>query len=670
MAVNKPTTIKKKIKDYSIISVVGKGGMGEVYLAKHPTLKRGIILKRLSIRDKDSTDRFLREAKLMLEFRHENIVQIYDHFKEGTSTYIAMEYVNGKALNDIIQGNEKIPIPLAMFILYQIALGLFHAHSKKVVHRDIKPHNILISNDGEVKLTDFGIAKASGDAANDITSPGTVIGTPAYMSPEQFSGTADISFQSDIYSLGVVFYEMLTGVKPYKNEFSPEVLTCIARGKCTPATKYIKKLPGIAKKILRKTFNPKSSARYKTLFPLIKLLRKYFKKYNVYEVRESIKRLVKNDKNLLNSPFFVRYNKKRKTSAAAAVLLFGFISILVISTLFVLSNRYYEWVVPDKYGKVVLEFPSANLDKDNIFVGLDGKYEKANFTKKYNIFKGFKIFVKNGKNFELNIKPVIGEDFNRSYYLSIGEHEFSVVSGSYKNTKKVIVSSRMIQNKSKQTVNGQKVLIPIANLSPKDVIVYFRFWDSISDKLLFAFDYYSGKTINRVKREEDNLKIFYNKNYIKLKDYVLLRDKYGYDAFYSDKSYTFLVDGFNTKDIAYDDKKFDVKFSLDDRTVIVHAPLTPKPCKIVVKSNADNIPIIINNESYGLVFVKNQYVNDDYKKLKYKKIAKNSFYGELLIPPGTFHLKISKDGKLLKHTLKSDGVLEINVKKENGKFIY
>jgi eukaryotic-like serine/threonine-protein kinase len=182
MPVNKTKT--KKIKDYEITGVVGKGGMGEVYLAKHPTLKRFIILKKLSIRDKEASERFLKEAKVMLEFRHENIVQIYDHFKEGGSTYIAMEYVKGKALNDIISENGKIPAELALFIIYQIAQGLYHAHSKKVIHRDIKPHNVLISTDGEVKLTDFGIAKSSDEKLdNQITSTGTVIGTPAYMSP-------------------------------------------------------------------------------------------------------------------------------------------------------------------------------------------------------------------------------------------------------------------------------------------------------------------------------------------------------------------------------------------------------------------------------------------------------------------------------------------------------
>ena len=147
-----------KIKEYRLLNVVGEGGMGKVYKAVHPTLNREIILKELKIRDRETRERFLREAKVMLDFRHENIVQFYDHFKEGTSHYIAMEYVKGPALNNLIAQSKKIPIPLALYILYQTALGLHHAHTKGVIHRDIKPHNILISETGEVKIIDFGIA--------------------------------------------------------------------------------------------------------------------------------------------------------------------------------------------------------------------------------------------------------------------------------------------------------------------------------------------------------------------------------------------------------------------------------------------------------------------------------------------------------------------------------
>ena len=282
------------IKDYKITGIIGEGGMGKVYKGIHPTLKQEIILKELKIRDKETRERFLREAKVMLSFRHENIVQVYDHFKGGTSTYIAMEYVKGMSLSQLIKMNRQIPPAMALFIFYQAALGLHHAHIKKVVHRDVKPQNILISENGDVKIIDFGIATQKGNnAEKSLTSTGAVIGTPAYMSPEQFSTTKEITYQSDIYSLGVVLYEMLTGVVPFRNEFSSEVLAAIAHGRFVPASKLVKNLPDICKKILAKTFNPDIRKRYKNFVPVINLLKKYFKKYNVYELKASVKCLLK-----------------------------------------------------------------------------------------------------------------------------------------------------------------------------------------------------------------------------------------------------------------------------------------------------------------------------------------------------------------------------------------
>lgn len=662
MANNKPRI--KKIKDYVILSIVGKGGMGEVYLAKHPTLKRGIILKRLTIKDKESSERFLKEAKMMLEFRHENIVQIYDHFKEGNSTYIAMEYVKGKPLNEVIQDNGKIPIPLALFILYQVSLGLYHAHSKKVIHRDIKPHNILISTDGEVKLTDFGIAKTS-DESESVTSPGTIIGTPAYMSPEQFSDSSEITFQSDIYSLGVVFYEMITGVKPYKNEFTPEVLTAISKGRCTPATKLIKDLPTIVKKILKKTFNPKLKRRYKSLFHLIKILRKYFKKFNVYEVRASVKRLLVKDKKILESPFFVSYKRQRIRSVVFSSIIFGILIIGLLAALFFYTNTYYEFIVPNKYGKLLLEFERVNLDPENIFIGIDGKYEKANF-------KQFpKIVKKRDKNKKttFTIERDILKIFKKYYYLTQGEHEFNVVSGSYKNSKKIIILPRVMQKKSKRAAKGQNVNIQIGQLQPKDVIVFFRFWDSITNNFLFSFEYYPDKYVNRVKDEEDNLKILYNKRFITLKDYIQLKYKAKRDPFSSDSSYYFLVENFKLNESFYDPKRFNVKFALDDRTVYIHTPLTPKPAKIKISTPVKNLPIIINNEKEGLAYYKDEYIYQDYKSINYKK-NKNKYYSELLIPPGNISFKISSNGKLIRKILKSNEELVIDVKKEHGKLVY
>ncbi|OHD26106.1 MAG: hypothetical protein A2086_08735 [Spirochaetes bacterium GWD1_27_9] len=641
----KNTTQEKKfIKNYEILGIIGKGGMGEVFLAKHPTLKREIILKRLKIREKEAQERFLQEAKVMLDFRNENIVQFYDHFKEATSTYIAMEYVKGKALNKIIEENESIPVPLALFILYQIALGLYHAHSKKVIHRDIKPHNILISKDGDVKLTDFGIAMKTTDL-KDITKTGVVVGTPAYMSPEQFSSKKEITYQSDIYSLGVVFYEMLTGQRPFKNEYSTEVLDAIVNGKFVSPQKYVKDLPAIAQKILSKTLRPNPKDRFKSLFPLIKILKQYFKPYNILEMKDAIKRIVVLDKNLLNAQFFVHYNKKKASNIYKIIALSVFFIGSVLGTLFFYTNSYYELVFPYKYGKVSIEFNKANLNEDNIFLGIDNKYQKAIFD--------------NPKNKSL---------FRKEFYLPEGEHSFTVVSGSYKNTKRYYIYS--ITDQKKYKINFQYINIPVFKLTPKEVIVYFRFWNALNmNELLFQFDSYPYEKIE--ESQFDYLKILSNKKYITIKDYfqnVKNFDKKGV-PFYSSKKYFFKVENFKNNGILYDTKDFEVNFELDDRTVVVHIPLNPVPATINFESNTKNLPVIINENDSGLIYDSGNYNYKKYKDIHYIKKDKN-FYGTLEIPPGSYNIKILKNGDTKSYKLTSGRIINLIVKKENGKYIY
>lgn len=643
MSDKKITNSKQMIRNYEILGLLGKGGMGEVYLAKHPTLKRDIVLKRLKIKDKEAADRFLQEAKVMLDFRHENIVQFYDHFKEGTSTYIAMEYVKGKALNKMIEENETIPVPLALFILYQVAIGLHHAHLKKVIHRDIKPHNILISRDGEVKLTDFGIAMKTTDET-DITKTGAVVGTPAYMSPEQFSSKKDVTYQSDIYSLGVVFYEMVTGVRPFKNEYSTEVLDAIVHGKFVRPQKYVDDLPLIAKKILSKTLTPRPSNRYKDLSYLIKYLRRYFKKYNIFEIKDAIKRLVLNDRNIKKCQFLVHYQSKKRFKFYKIFFIVFFVFVLSFGFLFYYTNSYYEVLLPGIYGKVTVEFNKANMSKNNIFLGIDDKYEKA---------------VVNSKG-----------NFSKIYYLPYGEHTFTVVSGSYKNSKKIFIYS--IANQKEYGVENQTVFIPIFKLSPKEVIVYFRFWNSIKpNELLFQFDYHSDDKISEYLDENQSLKILSDENYVSLNEYIYSMKKKSktFTPFYSSRKYSFLVNDLVVKDLPYNRKKFDLEFALDDRTVVVHIPLVPTPAVINWESNVKNLPVVINGSDRGLVFDNGNYIYKKYSNTYYAK-EEGNYKTTLSLPPGSYDIRLLKNGKSLNYKLTGGRLVTIKVKKENGKYTY
>jgi serine/threonine protein kinase len=203
---------------YEIMERIGGGGMAIVYRALDMLLNRSVSIKVLRsqfVSDEDFVRRFRREAQAAASLSHPNIVNIYDVGTEGEIYYIVMEYVDGKTLKEIIQERGPLPIEEAIDIAKQICNALHHAHENNIVHRDIKPHNVLISKEGRVKVTDFGIARAI--TSNTMTHTGSVLGSVHYFSPEQArGGITDV--KSDIYSLGVVLYEMVTGELPFSGE--------------------------------------------------------------------------------------------------------------------------------------------------------------------------------------------------------------------------------------------------------------------------------------------------------------------------------------------------------------------------------------------------------------------------------------------------------------------
>lgn len=204
---------------YRLSERLGSGGMAEVYLAHDDVLDRDVALKVLSSRyadDEEFVERFRREAQSAAALSHPNIVSIYDRGQSEDGTYyIAMEYLPGGTLKDRIVKRGALPARTAAAVALQIAEALQAAHRSGVVHRDIKPHNILITDDGDIKVTDFGIARAA--SSSTMTRTGSILGTAHYLSPEQAMGEP-VGPASDLYSLGVVLYEMLTGELPYDAE--------------------------------------------------------------------------------------------------------------------------------------------------------------------------------------------------------------------------------------------------------------------------------------------------------------------------------------------------------------------------------------------------------------------------------------------------------------------
>jgi serine/threonine protein kinase len=207
------------LERYEILQTLGQGGMGVVYLARQKKLDRLVAIKAISpylAQEPEVRERFAAEASVLARLSHPNIVTLYDYIEEPDALYLVMEYVEGKPLSEILKAG---PLPLESIRKYftQILDAFDYAHSKGVIHRDIKPSNIIITSQGQVKILDFGVAKIL-SSDHSQTRTGMRLGTLMYMSPEQVKGEKTIDARSDIYSLGVVLFEMLTGKPPYDPE--------------------------------------------------------------------------------------------------------------------------------------------------------------------------------------------------------------------------------------------------------------------------------------------------------------------------------------------------------------------------------------------------------------------------------------------------------------------
>ena len=209
----------ERIGNYRITEEIGSGGMAVVYKGVQESLRRTVAIKALKtavMEDRDVVARFEREATSIASFQHENIITVYDFFRERGALFIVMEYVEGIDLYDLIDRHDRLPSDIAAIISLQVARALDYAHFCAVIHRDVKPANIIISKLGTVKLTDFGIARVE---QSDLTEYGVGLGTPAYMSPEQVLG-GRLDHRSDIFALGIVMYQMVTGQKPFVEDES------------------------------------------------------------------------------------------------------------------------------------------------------------------------------------------------------------------------------------------------------------------------------------------------------------------------------------------------------------------------------------------------------------------------------------------------------------------
>ena len=245
---------------YEIEGILGQGSMGTVYKAQHKMLGRAVALKiphRETIRSDMAKKRFLREGRALAMLQHPYIVGVYDADEENNIPYLAMEYVEGPTLSEYIRKNKSLPFSEVKRITIQIAEALEYIHQKGILHRDLKSSNVLITHDGQARITDFGIAQVETQA----TITNGIVGTPAYMSPEQAKG-AHIDGRSDIYSLGVVMYEALTGHIPFIAENGLAVLQKIIHDAPAPLQNYRPDISAPLSNVVLRCLEKNPSDRY------------------------------------------------------------------------------------------------------------------------------------------------------------------------------------------------------------------------------------------------------------------------------------------------------------------------------------------------------------------------------------------------------------------------
>jgi serine/threonine-protein kinase len=282
--VNENFSPNSTLAHYRILSKLGSGGMGEVYLAEDTLLGRLVALKILPPEFAQQTDRmnrFVREAKSASALNHPNIITIHEIGADGDAHFIASEYIEGETLHSLLR-HEPPTLKSSLEIAIQIASALDAAHRAGIVHRDIKPENVIMRPDGLVKILDFGIAKLSelhairGESSEEVatalksegTSPGMIIGTAHYMSPEQARGKT-VDARSDIFSFGIVFYELLSGKRPFDGENAPDVMGAVLHKEPVPIIQLMPDLPPEIERIVNKTLRKDREQRYQTAKDLL-----------------------------------------------------------------------------------------------------------------------------------------------------------------------------------------------------------------------------------------------------------------------------------------------------------------------------------------------------------------------------------------------------------------
>jgi serine/threonine-protein kinase len=288
--------MSRKLGKYNILDEIGRGGMAVVYRARQESLDRIVAIKELDIRrtsaDVRAAERFQLEARAAASLDHPCIITIHDFWERGNKAFIAMEFVDGLELKEVLDRLGAIDPVLAAQIIIRVCEALSYAHQRGIIHRDVKPGNIMLSAKGDVKLADFGIVSVSGAA--DLTTTGQIIGTPSYMSPEQIRGE-ELTPASDVFSLGIVLYEAVTGFKPFTAPSDIALTHAILRKRPVRPRRLNSAVSGRLSRAIMKSLKKKPQRRFATMEEMASALRKALPR-RVPDVQSAVARLIRDSR--------------------------------------------------------------------------------------------------------------------------------------------------------------------------------------------------------------------------------------------------------------------------------------------------------------------------------------------------------------------------------------
>ena len=520
----------QKINDrYEIIKTIGEGGMANVYLANDTILDRKVAIKVLRgdlSNDEKFIRRFQREALSVSNLSHPNIVEVYDVGEEDGQYYIVMEYIEGKTLKQLLKKRETLTLPEVIDIMLQLTDGLAHAHESYIIHRDIKPQNIMILDNGLVKITDFGIAMALN--ATQLTQTNSVMGSVHYLPPEQANGKS-ATVKSDIYSLGILMYELITGSVPFKGDNAVEIALKHMKEKIPSIRKQNPTIPQSVENIVIKATAKNPRNRYDSVKEMHDDLEVCMEKENAKKVTfeypendidDSEPITKKKEKNKIEKPN-VEYTEKKEESIeedileppkkrnTVILLLTGIVLfLLIIAGIFWLSStkEVKDVIVPNVVGKETekaikeleklgFKYTIESKESDTVAEGLVIRTnQKAGSTRK----KGDTITIIESLGGEYHyLEDYTGKDYTeiKAKLELIGvnvniEKKDVENKDEYKGKEQNIIDQKPIYNKDEKKVleKGDTVTLYIPNIVNEYPDMIAENW-SLSDVMSFAEEY-------------------------------------------------------------------------------------------------------------------------------------------------------------------------------------